>query len=101
MRSILVMMTALVMAMAAVAAAGSPAEARAHKPRLQKPHVPRPHKVRAPKSTYRTVRIRRSDGTTMTGYRDSMGTHIHGPDGRTIHCQRQTVGAADIDVACH
>jgi hypothetical protein len=35
----------------------------------------------------------------MTGYRDSFGTHLRGPDGRIIHCQRQA-GAADIDIAC-
>jgi hypothetical protein len=45
------------------------------------------------------VRVRRADGAVMTGYRDSLGTHLRGSDGRTIHCQRQT-GAADIDVAC-
>jgi hypothetical protein len=46
------------------------------------------------------VRIKRPDGTVMTGYRDSSGTHLRGQDGKTIHCQRQTVGAADIDIAC-
>jgi hypothetical protein len=96
-------MLALAAALIALAAA-APAEARtagfphAHKPRTHT-HAPRPHKVRVPKSTFRTVRVRRADGTMMTGYRDSTGTHLMGPNGRTVHCQRQT-GVADIDVAC-
>lgn len=98
MKSILAMTAALAMATAGLAAAGAaPAEARTYKSSMR---APRPHKPRAPKSTYRTVRVTRSDGTVMTGYRDAMGTHLHGPDGRTIHCRRQTAGAADIDVAC-
>jgi hypothetical protein len=88
-------------------AAGAPAKARTsslgshlHKPRLHKAHALRPHKPPAPKSTYHTVRVRRPDGTVMTGYKDSLGTHLHGPDGRTVHCQHQTYGAADIDITC-
>ena len=100
MRPILVMMAALVMGMAAVAEMAAPAEARTHKPRAPKVHVPRPHKVRAPRITYKTVRIRRADGTVMTGYRDSSGTHLHRPDGGMINCSRD-VSAAEIDVACH
>ena len=87
--------------------AGATAEARTsrvgshlHKPRLHKIRAPRPHQPRAPKSTYRTVRLRRADGTVMTGYRDESGTYLHKPGGRTIRCQRQTYGAADVDIDC-
>jgi hypothetical protein len=87
--------------------AGASAEARTssagfhlHKPRLHKAHAPRPHKPRAPTNTYRTVRLRRADGTVMTGYRDESGTYLHKPGGRTIRCQRQTYGAADVDIDC-
>lgn len=72
-----------------------------HKPRVHKSHAPRLLKVHVPKTKYRTVRIRRADGTVMTGYRDSQGTHLRGPDGRFTHCSRQSAGAADIDIACH
>jgi hypothetical protein len=81
-------------------AAGAQAQARTHSGiHLPRPHVPRPHRVHASKSAYRSVRVRRADGAVMTGYRDSLGTHLRGSDGRTIHCQRQT-GGADIEVAC-
>jgi len=96
----------LILAAVALAALAFPAEARTRSlgPHLHRArvHAPRPHKFRAPKtkSTYKSVRMRRADGTVMTGYRDSLGTHLRGPDGRTVHCQRQTFGAADIDVAC-
>ncbi|HEY4028744.1 MAG TPA: hypothetical protein VGM25_00240 [Caulobacteraceae bacterium] len=96
MKAVLVMLAAL----ALVTAGGSPGEARTsgiHKPRI---HSPRPHKPRTPKSAYRTVRVRRADGRVMTGYRDSLGTHLRHADGRTVNCQRQ-VGAADVNVTCH
>ena len=91
MKSILVITTVLVLTLAA----GIQAEART--PRV---HTPRAPKVHAPKSTYRSVRIRRADGTVLTGHRDSLGTHLTGPDGRAVNCQRQ-VGATDINVTCH
>jgi DNA/RNA endonuclease G (NUC1) len=100
MRAILVTMAALILGVTSVAAIGAPAEARTHKPRAPKAHVPRPHKIRVPKSTYKTVRVRRADGTVMTGYKDSAGTHLRRPDGSFTHCQRQ-VSAAEIDVSCH
>ncbi len=102
MRVILAGMAALVVGVAAMAATGSVAEARTHKARVHAPRIRaiRPHKIRAPRNTYKTVRVRRADGTMMTGYRDSSGTHLRGPDGRTVNCQRE-IGAAEIDVACH
>jgi hypothetical protein len=99
----------LVLTAAVVAALAVPAEARTeslgphvHKTRVHtpRPHTPRAPRLRAPNSTYKSVRVRRVDGTVMTGYWDSLGTHLRGPDGRTVHCQRQAFGAADIDVAC-
>lgn len=90
----------LLAAVGLIAICDAPAEGRTRlatrRPHL---HLARPHKSRASHAAYRSVRVRRADGTVMTGYRDSLGTHLRGPDGRTIHCQRQ-VGAADIDVAC-
>lgn len=85
---------AVILAIAALMAAGGPAEART------KSFAPHVHKPRAPKGAYKTVRIRRADGTVVTGYRDSLGTHLHEPGGRTVTCRRQTFSAADIDVAC-
>ncbi len=101
MRPILAVIAALVMGMATVAATGLPAEARTHKPHIHAPRIRaiRPHKVHAPRTTYKTVRVRRADGTVMTGYRDSSGTHLRGPDGRTVTCQRE-ISPAEIDVAC-
>ena len=97
MRAILGLAAAMAVALAA------PAEARTKgfgpHPRKMRVHAPRPHNPHAPHAAMRSVRVRRADGTVMTGYRDSLGTHLHGPDGRTIHCQRQA-GAADIDIAC-
>ncbi len=92
MRAMQIVMAALI---ATLAVEGG-AEARTHKPRI---HVSRPHKARAPRSTYKTVRIRRADGTEMTGYRDSFGTHLHRSDGSTINCTRR-VTAANVDVSC-
>ena len=102
MRAILAVLAALVMGVATVAATGPAAEARTHKARVHAPRIRtiRPHKVRAPRSTYKSVRVKRADGTLMTGYRDSSGTHLRGSDGRTVNCQRE-VSAAEIDVACH
>jgi hypothetical protein len=96
--------TVLILSIALATALAVPAEARTKRfgphPHKSRVHTPRPHKLSAPKSPYRSVRIRRADGTVMTGYRDALGTHLHDPDGRTVHCQRQTFGAADINVDC-
>lgn len=94
------MKAAWIMILAALAAAMVPAQAGARNSvhRMRTPHVHAPH-IRKPRASYRSVRVRRADGAVMTGYRDSLGTHLTGPDGRTIHCQRQ-IGAADIEVAC-
>lgn len=74
---------------------------RMHAPRIRAPRIraPRPYVSRRPRNAYRSVHIRRADGSEWTGYRDSLGTHLSGPGGRTINCQRG-VGAADIEVAC-
>lgn len=98
-------MRLLVLLIVAAMVAAAPAEARTrslgHSARAPHAHVPRPHVARPhrSRSSFRTVRIRRADGQVMTGYRDSLGTHLRGPDGRNVECQRQ-IGAADIDVAC-
>lgn len=65
--------------------------------RIHTPRLPRPHR---PRSAYRSVRVRRADGTVLRGYRDSLGTHLTGPDGRRVDCQRQRLGGADVDIAC-
>ena len=91
------------MILGAAVAAAAPAEARTRghgvrTPRIHAAHVrtPRPHK---PHNGFRSVRVRRADGSVLSGYRDSLGTHLRGADGRSINCQRQ-IGAADIDIAC-
>ena len=95
--------------LAAILAAGSPAEARTHNgvhsvrmPKLHKARQPKAHiaKPRKPRNAHRSVRIKREDGTVWTGYRDELGTHLTGPDGRRVNCQRSPIGAADIEVAC-
>jgi hypothetical protein len=98
-----VRLAAILMILAGASALAPAAEARKHDhvPGLHLPHVrtPRAHKPRPPRKTYRSVRIRRADGSVWTGYRDDLGTHLTGPDGQTVHCRRG-VGAADIEVAC-
>jgi hypothetical protein len=88
------------MILAAVVVVAAPAAARSRGlgHRMRTPHVHAP-RLRKPRSRLRTVRLRGPHGAVMTGYRDSFGTHLRGPDGRIIHCQRQA-GAADIDIAC-
>lgn len=92
------MKAAAILALAALMLSPA-AEARTHKPRLPGVHAPRIHEPRVSRKTFRTVRITRADGSVWTGYRDSLGTHLTGPDGRTIHC-RKNIGPADIDVSC-
>jgi len=94
----------VILVLAGCLAGAPPAEARTRPHtvglRAHKMRAPRPHAEKAPKKAYRTVRVKRADGTVLTGYRDSTGTHLRGADGRTIHCQRQKFGAADVDIAC-
>lgn len=89
--------------------AGAPNDgwARSYKPRSETFRVggqrqPRIRKPRAPRSySYRSVTIRRPDGTVLRGYRDNFGTHLTGPDGKVLNCQRSRFSGKDIAVACH
>jgi len=79
--------------------------ARARKPHFTEPKIlhakrPRIPRLRRPRQTYRSVSVRRADGTVLHGYRDSTGTHLTGPDGKMTHCQRSDGGVSDINVAC-
>ena len=100
------MKTILFLILAMAVAAGSPAEARrrslgVHAPRIRtaRIHTPRLRTPRASRKASRSIRITRADGTVLTGTRDSLGTHLAGPDGRRVDCKRG-IGAADIEVSC-
>jgi hypothetical protein len=65
-------------------------------PHARRPRIPR---LRKPRATYRSVTVRRADGTVLHGHRDALGTHLTGPDGKSVTCKRGS-GGADINIAC-
>lgn len=97
MRAMAILILAAALALSPEAQAGTHRiGVRAHAPGA---HLSRAHKPRAPRKAYRSIRIQRADGSVLTGYRDSIGTHLTGPDGRTVHCRRGA-GGHDIEIAC-
>jgi hypothetical protein len=63
--------------------------------RLKTPHIPR-----ARRYTYRSITVRRADGTVLRGYRDNDGTHLRGPDGKLTRCRKSSQGFDGDEIVC-
>ncbi len=87
-----------------VGAASTDVWARSARPRV--PRVRAFHALKAPRLpharryTSRSVTVRRADGATLRGYRENSGTHLRGPNGRSVDCRKSSRGIIGDEIVC-